>query len=424
MSNTTRRFVTGFALGALTLLLGCASARAEDWPQWRGPRGDGTSSETGIPIQWGPRENIIWQTPIPGKGHSSPVICGERIFVTTCLEKDGKHVLLSLDRQTGKVLWEQAVDFKMQKPIHAVNSHASSTPATDGKYVFVTFHDQPHFVVCCYGYDGKILWRKSPGRFHSLHGFCSSPVLYKDLVILNGDQEAEGYLVALDKATGEEKWRVQRTGVRMGSFCPPVVFAIDGKNQVVIGGAKITAGYDADSGKQLWVVDGPADQVVASLVRNGDVLFMSYCYPKRGIMGIKAGGSGNVTQTHVLYNDSPGAGGNAPSPVAHGDWFFTVSDEGIASCREARTGKLVWKERLGRQHIASPVAAGACLYFPDTNGITWVLRAGPEFEVVQKNSIGEGVHASLAIARGKIILRGSKAMYCLGTADGQAYGGR
>lgn len=387
---------------------------AEDWPGWRGPRGDGTSLETGIPLKWGPSENIAWKTPIPGKGHSSPAIWGERIFVTSADEQADQQLLLCLERTSGKMLWTRALPFKKQKLIHKLNSHASSTPATDGQHVWTTYHDQPRFVVCCWDMDGKLVWSRSPGEFHSKHGFCASPLLYKDAVIVNGDQDDKAaYLVALDKATGKELWRARRPGIR--SYCPPVLFDVKGKKQIVIAGSECVAGYDPDTGKEIWKIDGPTEQFVASLVQKGDILFMTYGFPKRGIIGIDPTGTGNVTQTHILYNDSPGAGGYVPSPIAHGDYFFNVSDEGIATCRLGKTGELLWKERIAVHTSASPVSAGEYLYFPADDGVTTVLKAGPKFEVVAKNAIGEEVYASLAISRGQIFLRGLKHLYCIGT---------
>lgn len=389
-----------------------ATARAEDWPQWRGPRGDGSSTETDIPLKWSASENIAWKVPLPGRGYSSPVVWGDRIFLTTCLESEAKHVTLCLDRLTGKTVWEQPLPMTLQKLIHKRNSHASSTPATDGKYVFVTFHDQPNFIACCYDFDGKLVWKKSPGQFHSKHGFCSSPILYKDTVILNGDQDAEAYLVAWDKATGTEKWRAKRPGIR--SYCPPVIFDVHGKKQMVLAGAETTAAYDPDTGKQIWIIDGPTEQFVASFIYHNDVLFMTYGFPKLGIMGINPEGTGNITKTNVLYND-PRGGGYVPSPYAHGDYFFNVDDKGIATCRECKTGKLVWLERLGgRLHSASATGWGDYVYFPDNDGNTYVLKAGPKYDVVQKNVIGEEINGSLAFSHGQIYLRGMKNLYCIG----------
>lgn len=397
---------------ALVLLVLSAVAPAEEWPSWRGPRGDGTSEEKDLPLRWSKTENVHWKVPIPGRGYSSPVIWGDRIFLTTCLEKDQKRLLLCLDRCDGKLVWEREVLTAKLEQKHRLNSFASSTPVTDGKYVWVTFLQYPDMVIVCYDFDGKEVWRKSPGKFNSRHGYCSSPVLYKDLVIFNGDQDAEAFLVALDKTTGAERWRADRPN-RTRSYTPPILIDAAGKKQLVLSGSLCVTSYNPDDGKLLWIIDGPTQQYVASLVCKNDVLFLTYGWPDRGVMGIRPDGEGNVTKTHVLYNETEG-GGYVPSPVAFGDWFFNVNDEGVATCREAKNGKLLWSQRLGRHHSASPIGAGDYLYFPDDDGKTFVLKAGPKCDVIARNALEEECYASPAVARGQIFLRTLNHLYCLG----------
>jgi outer membrane protein assembly factor BamB len=388
---------------------------AGEWPSWRGPRGDGSSEETGIPLRWSQTENITWKVPIPGKGHSSPVIWGDRIFVTTCLEDKQQRLLLCLDRRTGKQLWQQVVVTAKLEPKHELNSYASSTPATDGQHVWVDFLDEPNIVVACYDFDGKEVWRKSPGQFYSKHGFSSSPVLYKDSLILNCDQDAVACIVALDKKTGEEKWRTDRPN-RTRSYCVPLLVDAAGKKQLVLSGSKCVASYDPDTGKQYWIIDGPTEQFVASLVYTEDTLFLTGGYPTYHLLGIRPDGSGDVTNTHVLWHETKGAS-YVPSPIAHGKYFFVVSDGGVASCFEAKTGKRNWMERLGKHHSASPVSSDGYLYFPDDDGVTWVLKASDHFEVVSKNSLGEECYASPAISHGQIFIRALHNLYCIGPAN-------
>jgi outer membrane protein assembly factor BamB len=198
------------------LLVAVPSLLAEDWPAWRGPRLDGTTNATekDIPLTWSPTDNVRWKAEIPGRGYSSPIISGDRIFVTTCLETEGNRDLLSLDRKTGKILWQKTIVNAKLEQKHRENSFASATPCTDGKHVYVAFLSFPNMVVACYDFDGNKVWEKSPGKLLSVHGFCSSPILHKDLLILNGDQDAKNndraYIVALDKKTGEERWRIDR----------------------------------------------------------------------------------------------------------------------------------------------------------------------------------------------------------------------
>ncbi len=406
------------------LLIGVAgvvlagAALAEQWPAWRGPRGDGTSEEKNVPLRWSATENITWKTPIPGKGHSSPVVWGDRIFVTTC-QGQGKvrqRMLLAIDRTTGKVLWQRVVLKAPLERKNKLNSYASSTPATDGKHVWVTFLATPKIHVVCYDFAGKEIWRRSPGEFYAMHGFCSSLLLYGDLIILNADQDATGkdraYIVALDKATGKERWRIDRAN-RIRSYTPPVVFQAAGKPQMVVSGAETVASYDPRNGKQHWIIDGPTEQFAASMVYTDGVFMITGGYPTLHILGIRPDGKGNVSDTHTLWHVRKNPS-YVPSPIAAGKHFFLVSDKGTASCLEAKTGKYMWQEKLGRHHSASPVSAGGNLYFLDDKGVMFVIKASGKFELVVKNELGEDCRASPAISDGQIFIRAVRNLYCIG----------
>jgi outer membrane protein assembly factor BamB len=406
---------TNVMCAALTLFVGPVSLSAEEWPGWRGPRGDGTSHEQHIPIRWSQTENVRWKTPIPGKGHSSPVVWGDRIFLTTCLEKEQQRVLLSLDRRNGKLLWQRVVVTAPLEKKHDLNSYASSTPAADGQYAWVPFLASDNIQLACYDFAGKQIWIRSPGEFHSMHGFCSCPVLYKNMVILNADQDGDGYLVALDKATGAERWRTTRPN-NTRSYCPPLIVEAAGRKQLVLTGSKCVASYDPDAGKQIWIVDGPTEQFVASMVYLDGVFFLTAGYPTYHLLAIRPDGKGNVTNTHVLWHETKGAG-YVPSPIAAGKWFFVVSDGGVASCLEAKTGKRCWMKRLGSHHSASPVSAGGFLYFLDDEGVTHVVKASDKFEVVSRNALGEDCRASPAISHGQIFIRTLRHLYCIATTD-------
>ncbi len=393
-----------FALSATTF--------GEDWPGWRGPRGDGTSLEPRPPIHWSKTENIAWQVPIPGTGHSSPVICGERIFLTTCLEPDGRRLLLCLDRRDGHTLWERVVLTTKLERKHKLNSYASSTPATDGKYVFIPFLDETYMRVYCYDFAGNLVWQATPGEFHSVHGFCSSPVLYMDTVIVNGDQDSLAFIVALDKATGKERWRADRPN-RTRSYVPPILIEHHGRKQLVLSGSKCVTAYDPDTGKLLWIIDGPTEQFVASLVYLDGLLFLTGGFPELHVLAIRPDGEGNVTKTHIVWRDTKGAG-YVPSPIALEKHFFLVNDGGIATCFEAQTGHRCWTHRLGQHHTASPVAGAGLLYFVDDSGTTYVLKAGPNFELVSQNSLGEECYGSPGISQDQLFIRTTRNLYCIG----------
>jgi outer membrane protein assembly factor BamB len=408
---------------ALIWVLGAAALSADEWPGWRGPRGDGASTETGVPETWGPAENIRWKTPIPGVGPSSPVVWGDRVFVTTCVEmdKDGERRLLCLDRAKGDVLWDKLVVAAGLEHKHNENSFASATPATDGQHVWVSFLDHPNMIVVCYDFDGKEVWRKSPGKLLSTHGFCSSPILYKDFVILNGDQDAQAYLVALDKNTGEERWRTDRPN-KTRSYCTPVLIHSPKHpdvTQLVLSGSKCVASYNADDGKQLWLIDGPTEQFVASLVYSDGLLFLTAGYPERHLMAIDPDGERNITKTdfvrwHIGNADNGEKGASyVPSPIAADGCFFVVSDVGYLSCLEAKTGKRLWMEKLGRHHHSSPVKVGDKLFFTDDAGTTWVVKASRDFQLLHKNALKEETYASPAVSHGAIFLRTRDNLYCI-----------
>jgi len=421
------------------LLIVClvTPAPAEDWPCWRGPRGDGTSLQKNAPIDWnGPQaKNIAWKVPIPGVGHASPIVSGNRIFLVTCNEETKDRILLCLDRATGRSLWQEVVINAPLGKKHALNSHASSTPATDGKAVFVTFLEpdlgrdelpdpsdrrQPtpgNMVVAAYDFDGNRKWLVRPGRFSSVHGYCSAPVLFKDFVIVNGDHDGDGYLVALDRASGRTAWKRDRVN-NTRSYCAPIIRQIDGRTQMVLSGSKCIASYDPHDGSRHWIIDGPTEQYVASLVFNGKLLFMTAGFPELHIMAIRGDGRGNVTDTHVAWHTTKGCS-YVPSPITGGDgkYFLVVSDKGIASCFEAATGERHWMERIGPHYSASAVEADGLVHFLSDEGVTTIVRPGEEFKIVAENRLGENCYASPAISDGRIYIRAEKHLYCIGPKE-------
>ena len=420
-------------LPLLSLLFLATAIRAEDWPCWRGPRLDGSSTETNLPLKWSATENVAWKTPIPGVGHSSPVVHGDRVFVTSALLKEEQRVLLCLDRRDGKVLWQQTVVHSPLEFKHKLNSYASATPATDGTHVWVSFLRLrpktesdgppskprekspipptlvPEMVVACYTVAGERVWEKVPGRFYSRHGFCSPPIPYKDSIILNGDQDAEAYLVALDKQTGSEKWRVDRPR-RFRSYCAPLIVEAGGRTQMVLSGAETITSYDPDTGSQLWQIVGPTEQFVASPVFENGLFFLTAGFPEYHNLAFDP--QGNVVW-HEKKTQSKKAA-YVPSPVAVPGHFFMISDLGWLSCFEAKTGTRTFMEKLGTHHSASPVRAGGHVYVTDDDGITYVLKAAGQFEKVAENKLGEPCYASPAVSRGQLFLRTDHHLWCIG----------
>ncbi len=399
----------------LFLALLTHAAVAEDWPQWRGPRNDGRSTENSFPTTWSKTENVLWRTELPGGGHASPIVYGGKVFTVAATPDTGERLLLCLDRTTGRKLWQQTVVKSPAERIHRENSHASSTPACDGDRVFCTFLDGKDVVVSAYSLDGKMLWQKRPGIFTSVHGFCSTPIPYKDKIIVNCDHDGDGYIVALARADGRELWRIERPN-KTRSYCTPIIREAAGRTQMVLSGSKCIASYDPDTGKQLWIVDGPTDQFVASPVysEKTGLFYITGGFPEHHIMAIRPDGNGNVTNTHVVWHHNNGAGVSyVPSPIIEGDWFLVTDDRGFAHAFDARTGDIVWNEKFGRSH-ASIVSAAGLLYFMNDAGVCRVVKPADKFATIATNDLGEPSYASPALSDGQIFLRTDKALYCIG----------
>ena len=387
---------------------------AENWPCWRGPRGDGTSLEAEPPTRWSGTENVVWKTAIPGEGHSSPVIWDGRIFLTSALKENQDRVLIALDSKTGGVVWQQTV---LKAPLEAKNnenSYASSTPAIDGQKVFVTFLDGADVVVAAYDFSGKQLWLVRPGQFKSQWGFCHTPVLFEDKVLVACYSKGENFVVALSRADGHALWKTPCENPTQ-SYSTPLVRSMDGRVQMIVAGNKAVTSFDPRTGKVLWNVDGPSDDSVATPVyhEKTDLILSCTSWPNKVVLAIKPDGQGNVTQTKVAWKTTEGAP-YVPSPIAVGDWFFTSSFAGkSAYCYEAATGKILWKEPLGLHH-ASPVTANGLIYFLNDEGVMHVVRAAAKYELVARNELGEKTYASPAFSGGQMFLRGFKNLYCIG----------
>ena len=396
----------------LLILLVSPLAASENWPGWRGPRGDGSVADApDLAVKFDPATDAEWKTAIPGIGHASPVIWEDRIFLVTA--EEGKRSLLSLDRVSGKILWSEVVLEAPMEEIHRLNSHASSTPVTDGKTVYVSFLDETEMFVAAYDFAGKKLWETRPGGFSSKHGYCSCPVLWNGKVIVNGDHDGDAYLVALDQKTGATIWKTDRPN-KTRSYCTPLLREIDGKMQMILSGSLSVASYDPDTGKQIWVIDGPTEQFVASLVyHEGEKLIFLTCgFPQKHMLAIRPDGSGNVTKTHVAWRDIEGAA-YVPSPVVGGDHFVLVADNGVASCFVAKTGERYWRERLPGGHSASLLSANGLVYFVSDEGIVSVVKPGKTFDVIAQSPLGEKVSASPAVYDNHLFLRGEKHLYCI-----------
>jgi len=424
---------TVLATGIVVACLVAGSLRAENWPGWRGPGGDGTSTETEFPQIWdlATGENITWSVDVQGDGHSSPVIWDDRIYLTTCLPDSLERVLLALDRGTGETIWRRTVTECPLESIHKLNSRASATPVTDGKNIYVAFLEvdgstipAPNvgtprpitpgkILVASYDADGNRNWVRRVGEFISAHGFCSCPVLVDDIVIINGDHDGNSYILALDQATGETVWRQTRPhGIR--SYVTPIIREIDGERQMVLSGSQHIAALRPTDGTTIWSIEGPTEQFVASMVFDGERFFMAAGFPDYHVMAIDPTGRGDVTDSHVVWH-SETARCYVPSPVVTGGYLIVANDEGIVHCFDAETGELAWRSRLGRHYSASLVTAGGLVYLTDDDGITKIFRPGPELDIVAENALdADFTCSSPALSDGQIFIRTEHRLHCIG----------
>lgn len=385
---------------------------AEPWPQFRGPRGDGTSLDTRAPVRWSPTENVRWKSAIPGEGHSSPIVWGHAVFLTSLLPDSGHRVLMRLDANTGAIAWQKTVLEGGRDAMHRENSSASSTPATDGSRVVTSFQAGDRVDLRCFDLDGNPLWAVQPLQFEGEHGYSYSPIFHRDLVLFDCRQEGEAAVLALDAATGRERWRAT-PGKRRISHIPPLVVREGAQDQVIVAGSDEIRAYDALTGNPVWWARGPSDVAVAGLAHGNGMVFASAGYPNRSRMAVRLSGRGDVTETHVAWSDWRQAS-YVPSPVFHDGHLYVVVDEGMLFCLDARTGKPVWDHRLGGRFRSSLILANGHIHATDIEGKTTVFEANPAaFRPVATNDLAEFCYATPAISDGRLYLRTGRHLYCL-----------
>jgi outer membrane protein assembly factor BamB len=398
-----------------------------DWRQFRGPGALGRSDATGVPTTWSDEENVVWKMPMPGPGASSPITLGNRVFLT-CFTgfkaapgEPGemsalKRHLLCLNLADGKILWNTAVPAELpeQERIREDHGYASSTPVTDGERVYTFFGKSGVFA---FDLNGKQLWRTSVGTNLNGWGSATSPIIHKDLLLVNASVES-GALVALDKRTGKEVWRA--TGVNESWHAPVLVTAADGKTEVVVAVIKKVMGFDVADGKPLWQCDTGINWYMCPtpIAENGVIYAVGGRTPSGGL-AVRAGGRGDVTQSHVLWKTNKGT--NVPSPILHaGHLYYAHDNLGVAYCLNAKTGEMVYEERLSPSPggvYASPILAGGNIYYTGRQGRTVIVAAQPALKVLGEATLenNRGVFtASAAVAGNRLLLRSNRFLYCLG----------
>jgi outer membrane protein assembly factor BamB len=384
--------------------LSCVPASAEalqQWPAFRGPTGQGHASHSDFPLEWNKEGlNIVWRVKVPGKGNSSPIVWGDRIFLTSADETGEQRSLLCFDRRDGRLLWTAKAPPRPPEPgVRDKNGHASATPVTDGERVISFFGSCG---IVCHDFEGKMLWHHELPKIKTSHGTAASPVLYKDLVIMLQDQDqSETVFLALNKKTGEKVWQGKRG--RGTTWSTPVIVHVGDHDELLVAGAKTVKGYNPDSGKELWTLSGPTHEVIPMIVVGKNMVY-SASGRNGPTLALRPGGEGDITQKGLVWR-STRSGPHVPSPILVGDLLFTFNDMGIITCLQAETGNLIWQERVDDCFSASPLAAGNRIYVPGESGVTYVLKAGTKMDLLARNDMGEPTLASLAAVDHQLVLR-------------------
>ena len=397
------------------VLVVLSQLHAEDWPEFRGPTGQGHYGKA-LPTEWSTTKNVVWKQTIPGKGWSSPIVQDGRVFLTTAVpvpgSKDQSLQALCLDAAKGKLLWQTEVfrqDGAKAPRIHKKNSHASPTPLTDGRRLFVHFGHQG---TACLDLDGKVLWRNTELRYVPVHGNGGSPILVKDKLVFSCDGFDKQFVVALDKDRGKVVWKTDRKceAFKKFSFSTPLLIAANGREQIISPTSDAVVAYDPADGKEIWRAKYDGYSLIPRPVFGHGMVFLSSGYDLPSLLAIRVNGRGDVTKSHIAWTISKGAP-LTPSPLLVKDELYMVSDGGLASCLDAKSGKVHWQKRIGGAFSASPLHADGRIYLQSEEGVTTVLKIGTAFEQIAQNKMEERTFASFAAADGAIYLRTESKLY-------------
>ncbi len=419
-----------FRFTTVSIWIACAvsvlgdSIRA-DWPQFRGPSGQGISDADALPLSWSEESNVAWKTAVHGKGWSSPVVAGDKIWLTTATE-DGRRLSgICVNAESGAVLLDRIL-FRVDQPqfAHKFNSYASPTPATDGERVYLSFGAEG--TACLDAETGELLWQRRDIRCNHFRGAGSSPILHNNLLIMNFDGSDRQFVIALDKYSGRTVWRTKRSidfqdlnehgqpdreGDWRKAFSTPHVAFFDGEPVLLSLGSKCLYGYEPSSGREKWRVESRIGHSGSTRPTVGkDRIFYCTGFAKGELWCVRPGGNGNVTDSHVLWKLKRSVS-NKPSLILFENSVFMIHDGGVASCIDAATGRSIWQERIGGNYSASPLLHGRKIYFFSEEGKTTVAAASQNFEVLAVNQLDDGFMASPAVLENSLILRTKSHLY-------------
>lgn len=385
----------GICLNLLTVL------PAADWTQWRGPSHNNVAEPgQNVPTSWSATQNIVWQARVPGRGHSSPVVVGDLIVLTSADEQGQRQGVFAFDRQSGKQQWATVVSQGGFPKIHAKNTHASSTACSDGQRIYATFNHHNKVEAVALDMAGNIVWRQDVGAFLPRlyeYGYAATPTLYKGTLIISGDCDTVAWLKALDTKTGRVVWQQDRP--KMLNWASPVVATLAGKEQLLISGCERIASYDPATGRPLWSQPCLTIATCGTVVWDDDTVYASGGYPKKQTVAVKADGSGEIRWSN-------GVKCYEQSMLYHDGHLYAVDDGGIAYCWHAKSGREMWKTRLQGPVSSSPVLVGDTIFAANERGTTFVFKANPQrFESIGRNQLGDETFASPVVVDNRILLR-------------------
>ena len=411
----------------LTLMAFGGVTSAENWPAWRGPRGDGTCSEQGLPTTWSRTENVAWKVALPERGNSTPIVWNDRVFITQTLEREGRRTLMCFDRQDGRLLWQEGTAWPEKEPTHGTNPACSASPVTDGERVVAWFGSAGLF---CYDLQGTLLWKRDLGVQRHVWGYGSSPLLHGDLCFLNFGPGERSFLIAVNKRTGETIWQhdepINRQGTSeakfsnadyYGSWSTPLICDLDGRSELIISFPFRVCSFDATTGRQRWTCSGINPLIYTSPIVADDIVVAMGGYGGMSV-AVKTGGSGDGTKEIILSSHTRTKQRIGTGTILNGV-VYVNNYPGIAECFDLRTGQLVWEQRMTGEKSRSTnwssvmIADGLC-YTMTQGGDCFVFRAGPQFELVAVNSLGEPSNASPAASDGQLFLRTDRHLWCIG----------
>ena len=418
------RFLAAFALGIVTFGSLAFLSAEPDWSGWRGPTGDGHSTDESLPIEWSP-DDVEWKTPLKGEGQSSPCVWGEHIFLTRSGNRGAERYVFCVSRRDGRILWEKLAWEGTPEPTHNMNGWASASCTTDGELVFAFFGKGGG--LHCYTITGTKVWDTGDtlGVFEGPWGTAATPFLYKDTVIQNCDADRNAWLIAFHKKTGEVAWKTKRDDAR--GWSTPVLIEVEGHKELVINGDKGVRAYDPDTGKELWFCEGFAGRGEPTVTLGANGLLHIVNGKPGDVYAVKPGGQGNVTKTHRVWHTARRVGRDLPSPIVLDGQMLLSSMQGVIVSYDSDTGKELWKDRLGGNYSASPIAyKGLAFFINEVTGETIAIKPGSKLDIVAKSQLKdeddpeEQFRSSVVPDDGQLLIRSTKMLYCVGKPTGKS----